>query len=100
VRDVQAGQTVLDPSVVDSLVSRHDAVAIDDMSLRELDVLEQIAHGLSNKAIATALNLSIKAIEKHITTIFRKLELTDPTYTDRRVTAAISYLRASTNPFG
>ena len=97
-REVRAGQTVLDPSIVDSLVTRREGVAIDDLSLRELDVLELIADGLSNRSIATILNLSIKAVEKHVTAIFRKLELADQSLVDRRVTAALTYQHAQTSP--
>lgn len=98
-RDVRAGQTVLDPSIVDALVERRDGITIDDLTTRELDVLEQIAHGLANGAIAAALNVSVKAIEKNITTIFRKLGLADQTLVDRRVSAALTYLQAQTSPF-
>jgi DNA-binding NarL/FixJ family response regulator len=97
-REVRAGQTVLDPSLVDPLVTRRDGVAIDDLTLRELDVLEQIAHGLSNRSIASALNLSVKAVEKYVTAIFRKLQLADQSVVDRRVAAALTYLLAGTNP--
>jgi DNA-binding NarL/FixJ family response regulator len=97
-REVRAGQTVLDPSIVDALVTRREGVAIDDLSLRELDVLELIADGLSNRGIATTLKLSIKAVERHITAIFRKLELADQTLVDRRVTAALTYQHAQTSP--
>jgi DNA-binding NarL/FixJ family response regulator len=99
-RDVRAGQVVLDPSVVDSLVQRRNGLAIDDLTSRELDVLEQLAAGLSNRAIAAEVHLSLKAIEKYVTTIFRKLELTDTAAIDRRVSAALVYLRAKSNPFG
>ena len=92
--DVRAGQVVLDPSVVDALVHRRDSVAIDDLTPREMDVLEQLANGLSNRSIAEALHLSIKAIEKYVTSIFRKLGLTDQARIDRRVSAALVYVRA------
>lgn len=97
-RDIRAGQTVLDPSIVDALVRRRDGVAIDDLTLRELDVLEQMAHGLSNRRMAATMHLSVKAIEKNVTTIFRKLGLDDASLVDRRVTAALIYLRAETTP--
>ncbi|MGA2835672.1 MAG: response regulator transcription factor [Acidimicrobiales bacterium] len=97
-REVRAGQSVLDPSIVDSLVLRREAVTIDDLTAREIDVLEQIAYGLSNRGIAAELHLSVKAIEKHVTTIFRKLALVDQTVVDRRVTAALTFLRAQTVP--
>jgi DNA-binding NarL/FixJ family response regulator len=92
-REVRSGQTVLDPSIVDSLIARRDGVAIDDLTVRELDVIEQLAHGLSNRGIAEALNVSIKAVEKYVTIIFRKLQLSDQGDIDRRVSAAVVYLR-------
>jgi DNA-binding NarL/FixJ family response regulator len=92
--DVRAGQVVLDPSVVDALVHRRDSVAIDDLTPREMDVLEQVALGLSNRSIAEELHLSVKAIEKYVTSIFRKLGLTDPARIDRRVSAALVFTRA------
>jgi len=96
--DVRAGQVVLDPSVVDALVHRRDSVAIDDLTPREMDVLEQLANGLSNRSIAEALHLSVKAIEKYVTSIFRKLGLTDQARIDRRVSAALVYVRARSHP--
>jgi DNA-binding NarL/FixJ family response regulator len=92
--DVRAGQTVLDPSIVDALVTRRDGIAIDNLTLREVDVLEQIAHGLSNRGIAATFSISVKAVEKYVTVIFRKLELNDQVHVDRRVTAALTFLRA------
>lgn len=97
-REVRAGQSVLDPSTVDSLVERHDGIVIGDLTVRELDVLEQIAHGLSNSAIA-ALYVSVKAVEKNVTTIFRKLGLTEQRLIDRRVTAGLIYTCAQTSSF-
>jgi NAD(P)-dependent dehydrogenase (short-subunit alcohol dehydrogenase family) len=81
-----------------------------DAALRELpdgcvgtalDVRDetQVAHGLSNQAIATELSVSIKAIEKSVTSIYRKLNLIDQILVDRRVMAAVAFLRTQTNPF-
>jgi DNA-binding NarL/FixJ family response regulator len=98
--DVRDGQTLLDPSIVNSLVHRRDRIAIDDLSMREIDVLEQMAHGLTNKSIAADLKISVKAVEKYITIIFRKLGLVDQSIVDRRVTATLTFLRAQTNSFG
>ncbi len=98
-RQVRAGQSVLDPGIVDSLVLRRSNIAIEDLTIREVEVLEQMAHGLSNSAIADALCVSIKAIEKGVTTIYRKLNLTDQNMVDRRVAAAVIFLRTQTTPF-
>ncbi|MGA3148367.1 MAG: response regulator transcription factor [Acidimicrobiales bacterium] len=99
-REVRAGQSVLDPSIVDSLVQRHEGVHVDDLTIREIDVLEQIAQGLSNPGIAAQLNVSVKAVEKHVTTIFRKLGLGGHSTIDRRVMAVLIYQRSQTSPFG
>jgi PAS domain S-box-containing protein len=91
--EVAAGQSVIDPSIVDFLV-KHHRVSLDDLSLRESTVLELIAQGLSNRAIAQEMNISIKSIEKCITVIFRNLDLNDRSNVDRRVTAALSFQRS------
>ncbi len=92
-RDVVAGQSALDPSIVDFLV-KHHRVSIDDLSHREADVLELMAEGLSNRAIADQLNISVKSIEKCITAIFRNLDLNDQSRVDRRVTATLNFQRS------
>jgi DNA-binding NarL/FixJ family response regulator len=99
-RAVCAGRSVLDPAIVDSLVNHYQRRLATDLSRREPEVLEQMARGLSNRAIASVLNISVKAIEKDITAIFRKLELSDRTLVDRRVTASLAFLRTLANPFG
>jgi len=98
-REVRAGQSVLDPSIVDALVHRRDALTIEGLTVREIDVLEQMARGLSNRGIAEELHLSIKGVEKHVTTIFRKLALPDKNFIDRRVTAALTFQQAQHGPF-
>ena len=99
-RDVRAGQTVLDLSIVNSLIARREGVPIDDLTAREIVVLELMAHGLTNRAVASELGLSVKAVEKYVIAIFRKLELVDDGRVDRRVAAALTYLRAQTDPLG
>ena len=91
-REVLSGRTVLDSSVVDALVDRRDAVAIDDLTFREVEVLEQIALGLSNRAVAAELKISLKAVENYVTPIFRKLGLTGRPDIHPRVAAAVIYL--------
>ncbi len=91
--EVAAGQSVIDPSIVDFLV-KHHRVSLNDLSLRESSVLELMADGLSNRAIAQEMNISIKSIEKCITVIFRNLDLHDRSKVDRRVTAALSFQRS------
>jgi DNA-binding NarL/FixJ family response regulator len=93
-QQVRAGQTVLDRSIVDTLVRRHEGLLIDDLTIRELGVLEFLTHGLSNRGIAAELSLSVKDIERYITTIFRKLKLDNGGRPDRRVSAALAFQRA------
>jgi DNA-binding NarL/FixJ family response regulator len=98
-REVCAGRSVLDPGIVDTLVNHYGRIPVEELSHREPDVLARISRGLSNRAIAAELCISVKAIEKDITAIFRKLNLLDGTMVDRRVSAAISFLRTRSNPF-
>jgi DNA-binding NarL/FixJ family response regulator len=91
-REVITGQTVLAASVVDALVRRRDAISIDHLTLRELEVLEQIAQGMSNRAVAVELRITVKAVENHVTAIFRKLGLTARADVHQRVAAALTYL--------
>jgi DNA-binding NarL/FixJ family response regulator len=95
---VRAGQSVLDPTLVDGLLDRHGGGGVGRLTARERDVLGLIGAGLSNRAIAGELDLSVKAIEKNVTTIFRKLGLTEQTRVDRRVAAALAHLRAVSDP--
>ncbi len=96
VREVAAGQSVLDPSIVDFLVNNRKNAGIDDLTHRETDVLELMSEGLSNRAIADRLCISVKSIEKCVTAIFRNLDVADLSGVDRRVTATLSYQRART----
>jgi DNA-binding NarL/FixJ family response regulator len=91
-RDVCAGRSVIDPSVLDALVARREPSVIDGLTARETEVLAQMARGLCNRGIAEVLFLSVKGVEKHVTTIFRKLGLTDARSLDRRVAASLLYL--------
>ncbi len=77
VRRVSEGGSALDPAVVSQLVGRHrrdDPLA--DLSPREREVLELMAEGRSNQAIAERLFVTLRAVEKHVTSIFVKLRLT------------------------
>jgi DNA-binding NarL/FixJ family response regulator len=87
---------VLDPSIVDFLVNNRKSAGVDDLTHRETDVLELMSEGLSNRAIADRLHISVKSIEKCVTAIFRNLDVADLSGVDRRVTATLSYQRART----
>jgi DNA-binding NarL/FixJ family response regulator len=91
---VARGGSALDPEVVGRMLGRrHRNRPLDRLSPREHDVLAAMAEGKSNRGIAQMLQVSQAAVEKHATSIFRKLEL-DPDQTDhRRVLAVLTYLR-------
>ncbi|HUA70197.1 MAG TPA: LuxR C-terminal-related transcriptional regulator, partial [Solirubrobacteraceae bacterium] len=87
VRRVSAGDVVVDPDVVALLVRRtreHDP--LDELTEREREVLGLMAEGRSNHAIAEQLVITERAVEKHVTSIFSKLDLPPP----RKVTGACS----------
>lgn len=95
IRVVAAGGAVIDPKVVEQLVtssSRSAKAPIDFLTPRERQVLGEMAQGKSNAAIAGALVLSERAVEKHINSIFSKLHLTEERDVNRRVAAVLVYL--------
>ncbi len=90
---VAAGGTALDPDVVTQLIgSSRRAESVDRLTRREHEVLEQMAQGRSNAAIAAALVISERAVEKHVTSIFIKLDLPPSEADHRRVLAVLRYL--------
>ncbi|HEY2441854.1 MAG TPA: response regulator transcription factor [Streptosporangiaceae bacterium] len=95
VRTVAGGGTVMDPEVVTKLLGRrsHDE-PITRLSPRELEVLELMAEGRSNAAVAQRLFITEKAVGKHTTSIFTKLGLTPSEDDNRRVLAVLAYLNA------
>ena len=95
VHSAHAGDTVLDPSIVNALVRRRLPSALDALSIRELDVLAEMANGYANNEIGRRLAVSKKAVERHVTSIFRKLRVPDAERFDRRVAAVLAYLQAS-----
>lgn len=92
VRQVAAGGTVLDPEVVAGLVS---ARPLERLTERERDVLTLMAEGRSNAAIATRLYVTEKAVDKHINSIFTKLDLPPAPDDNRRVLAVLTWLNAT-----
>ena len=92
---VASGGTALDPEVIAELIGAGGrAKALDTLTPREREVLSLMAEGRSNVAIARRLVVSERAIEKHISSIFLKLDL-PPSDTDhRRVLAVLEYLRS------
>jgi len=95
VRTVAAGGTVMDPEVVAKLLgrrARHEPLA--RLSPREREVLELMAEGRSNSAIAQRLFVTEKAVSKHSTSIFTKLDLAPSDDDNRRVLAVLAYLNS------
>ena len=93
-RRVAAGGTALDPEVVSRLVGRRKGTGpLDELSPREREVLELMAEGRSNQAIAEKLVVTLRAVEKHVTSIFGKLRLPADEQDHRRVLAVLTYLR-------
>ncbi len=93
VRRVVGGGTVLDPEVVAAIMSRRRDEPLDRLTPREREVLALMAEGRSNAAIATALFVSEKAVAKHISSIFTKLDLPLAPDDHRRVRAVLTWLR-------
>jgi DNA-binding NarL/FixJ family response regulator len=99
IRAVAAGGSMIDPKVVEALViarSRAERSPLNDLTARELEVLAEIAQGKSNTAIAEALFLTKRAVEKHINAIFWKLGLADAADVSKRVQAALMFLSEET----
>jgi DNA-binding NarL/FixJ family response regulator len=97
VHRVAEGGSVLDPSVVSQLVTRPNGprALLESLSEREVEVLAAMAEGLSNKAIGERLWISGNTVEKHVKSIFGKLELPASEDDHRRVLAVIRFLDAS-----
>jgi DNA-binding NarL/FixJ family response regulator len=95
VRRVAAGGSALDPEVVSRLVGRRRREdPLEALSPREREVLELMAEGRSNAAIAEHLVVTERAVEKHVTSIFSKLDLAPAAEDHRRVLAVLAFLRA------
>ena len=94
IREVAAGGSVVDPKVVESLLASRTRrqSALDQLTPREREVLAEIAQGKSNAAVAKSLFLSVRAVEKHINSLFSKLGLTEQEDEHRRVKAVLLYL--------
>ena len=95
IREVAGGGSVVDPKVVERLVaarSRSARSPLEHLTPREGEVLAEIARGRNNAAVAAALGLSDRAVEKHINSLFSKLGLSEEPDIHRRVTAVLLYL--------
>src|ERR671925_737766 len=98
IRAVAEGGSVIDPKVVEALVAesaRGEDSPLNELTPRERDVLREMAEGKNNTAIADALFLTERSVQKVIHSIFLKLGLTWETSVDKRVKAVILYLAES-----
>jgi DNA-binding NarL/FixJ family response regulator len=95
---VARGGSVIDPKIVEVLVdakAHAERSGLADLTRRERDVLAQMAEGKSNAAIAESLVLTKRAVEKHINSIFMKLELAGSEEVSKRVKATLMFLADS-----
>ena len=95
VRRVAEGGSALDPEVVSQMLGRRRAEdPLAELTPREREVLGLMAEGRSNHAIADELVVTERAVEKHVTGIFGKLDLEATPVDHRRVLAVLTYLKA------
>lgn len=98
IQTVATGGCVFDPEVVSALVSsRRAADVVGALSPREQQVLQLMAEGCSNAAIAVRLRMVEKTVESHIRRVFQRLDLVDEPDTNRRVRAVLTYLDTLTS---
>jgi DNA-binding NarL/FixJ family response regulator len=95
VERVAAGGSALDPIIVSTLLSRQrNEDPLDELTPREREVLTLMAEGRSNQGIADQLVITLRAVEKYVSTIFGKLGLPSTGSDSRRVLAVLLYLRS------
>jgi DNA-binding NarL/FixJ family response regulator len=100
-QDVARGGSALDPKVVEGLMARktqENSTALSGLTERELEVLQEVATGSSNAAVAKTLFMSDRAVEKHVGAVFQKLGLVHESEVNRRVMAVLAYLEATGGP--
>ena len=98
IREVHRGGSIVDSKVVETLVSarsRSSQSPIERLTVREREVLAEIAQGKNNAGVAEALVLSERAVQKHINSLFSKLGLSEEPDVHRRVKAVLLYLSAA-----
>jgi DNA-binding NarL/FixJ family response regulator len=95
-RRLAEGESVVDPTIVSRLLGRRrHTSALEELTGREHEVLELLAEGLSNRAIAKRLVVAERTVEAHVKQIFQKLDLAVSPDSHRRVLAVLTYLRAA-----
>jgi DNA-binding NarL/FixJ family response regulator len=98
IRVVAVGGSVIDPLVVEELVTARSVERpspLSELTAREAETLAEMAQGKSNAAIASALVISERSVEKHCNSIFMKLNLTGGKDVNRRVKAVLLFLSRS-----
>jgi DNA-binding NarL/FixJ family response regulator len=101
IRAVAAGGSVIDPLVVDELVRARHAerqTGLATLTVRESEILAEMAQGKSNAAVAVSLSVTERAVEKHTNSIFAKLGLSEEKDVNRRVKAVLLYLSRAQDP--
>jgi DNA-binding NarL/FixJ family response regulator len=101
IETVASGGSLIDPKVVEALVDRRQdsqRSVLSDLTAEERSTLVEMAKGASNAAIATRLGINQRTVERHIHTIFEKLELTAAPDVNRRVRAVLLYLATAATP--
>jgi DNA-binding NarL/FixJ family response regulator len=94
VRRVGSGGSAIDPIIVSTLLSKHrSGDPLDELTPREREVLVLMAEGRSNQGIADSLVITLRAVEKYVSSIFGKLGLPSTSSDSRRVLAVLLYLR-------
>lgn len=97
--EVASGRSVVDPRIVELLLAAQRKRAdshFDELTPREQEILALVAEGRSNGAIAKDIVITKRAVERHINSIFMKLDLGDSEHISRRVKAALLYLAGQT----
>ena len=89
---IEAGECVVDPSLVADLLPPATAPALGGLTDREQDVLRLIAEGLTNAGIARSLDISERTVEVHAQHLFAKLRLPDDQFVNRRVLSVLAWL--------
>ena len=94
---IAAGGTALDPQVVSRLLaSTREQGPLATLTPREREILELVAEGRSNRGIGDQLDVSPGVVQKHVSSVFAKLDLPAGEDDDRRILAVLAYLRSST----
>ncbi|MHB8642670.1 MAG: response regulator [Gaiellaceae bacterium] len=92
---VAGGGSALDPKVVASLITRNNDDPLEELTMREREVLELMAEGLTNAGIAKRLYLSERTIEAHVRHVLMKLNVPETDDSNRRVLAVLAHLTAA-----